>query len=301
MSDNDPPSGLMIQLSTLGPAITPAMLITWLDDVRSNHNNPSNPGYINGLVLQDIADQNGNLLTAYLDVIAPYLPGGATPAFAKASIGGVEELPWTGPGQRYIEGIEDQAFRDQNVALSVSAAKAFTSRYPLARTGWYISYEANLGAFQDSNVKNAYITYLNQLTTSLSAVKQGAFTWSPSFWTTYAATPEWALQALQTNFTDFFAKVQVPLAMDLQDFVGQSGGATTREDAVAWAKYLQQWAAKMTSVELNAEQFRQNGDGSIVGGDAIEVPARETYYVQQGIPVGPSFEIRFWHKRLYGS
>lgn len=295
--DTDPPSGLMIQISSLTSTTT---LKTWMEDVRKNHRNPAKPGYINNLVLQDIADVNGNLLTAYLDVLAPYLPGGATPAFTKVSIGGAADQPWTGSGQKYIEGIEDPTFRNRNVALSVSTGRAFKARYPLVRFDWYLPFEANVGAFWDGNIEAAYVAYVNSMTSGLLAVKAGGFTWSPAFWTPYRSMASWMLPALQANLTDFFTKVR-PFTMDLQDFVGQSGGATTKEDAVVWAKYLKtNWASRLVAVQLNAEQFKQDSSGGITAGDPIEVPAREKYYASQGVSVGPSFEIRFWHQRLYG-
>ena len=67
-------------------------------------------------------------------------------------------------------------------------------------------------------------------------------------------------------------------------------------------KYLKQnWSGEISLVEANAEQFKESSTGVITVGDAVEVPSRETYYVQQGVPIGPSWEIRYWHKRLYGS
>src|SRR4051812_34138850 len=86
----EPPMGLIIQVSSLPPSVTPASLKLWLDGVRKDHRSSSKPGYINTVTLQDIADQNGNLLTSYLDVIKPYLPGGLTPAFDRAFIGTVD-------------------------------------------------------------------------------------------------------------------------------------------------------------------------------------------------------------------
>jgi len=300
--DNDPPSGLVIQVSTLSPSVTPATLKAWLDSIRQSHRNSGKPGYITSVVLQDIADQNGNLLTNYLNVIAPYLPGGATPAFSQAYIGTVD-LPWTGTGSKYIDGIESAAFRSQNVNLSATAAQAFKKNYPKVKADWYITYEANLAGFWDSSIESSYATYINQLVPALSAVTPGkTFLWSPSFWTTYSNEPSWALPSLQANFGDFFSKVEPHLAIDIQDFVGQSNGATTKADAVTWMKYLKQnWPTANNSIEANAEQFKENSTGGITVGDSVEVPARETYYVQQGFPVGPSWEIRYWHQRLYGS
>ncbi len=299
---NEPPQGLIIQVSSLSPSVSPATFKTWLDSIRRDHRNPTTGGYINSVVLQDIGDQNGTLLTSYLDVIKPYLPGGITPAFDRAYIGTVD-LPWTASGSKYIEGIENAAFRTQNVNLSVTLAKAFKARYPTVRADWYITYEANLAGFWDSNIESSYLAYMNQLMPALSAVTSNkAFLWSPSFWTTYNNEPSWALPGLKTNLADLFSKVRPSLTLDLQDFVGQSNGTTKKEDAAQWIGYLKtNYLTYLPGLEINTEQFIQQASGSIVAGDPIEVPARENYYVQQSIKLGPAWEIRYWHHRLYGS
>src|ERR1035438_2004867 len=58
--DSDPPSGLIIQVSTLSPSVSPSTLKAWLESIRQNNHAVGQPGYINSVVLQDIADQNGN-------------------------------------------------------------------------------------------------------------------------------------------------------------------------------------------------------------------------------------------------
>ncbi len=297
----EPSQGLIIQVSSLAPTTTPAQLKVWLDHVRNNHRDYTKPGYINNVVLQDIADQNGNLLTSYLDVIVPYLPGGAKQAFSTAYLGTVD-LPWTGTGSKYIEGITNADFRNKNVSMSVSSAKAFKARYPKASTHWYITYEANLAGFWQKPTEEAYVTYINQLMASLSAVTPGkTFLWSPAFWTPYRNQFTWALPDMKTNLNDMFNRISQPLVLDLQDFVGQSKNASTKEDAVVWINYIKQNITKQPSVlQLNTEQFTINSSGAIVAGTNTEVAARENYYAKNGIKLGPSWEIRYWHKRLYG-
>lgn len=103
---SEPAHGLIIQVSTLSPTITPAKLKSWLDQIyqQNNISSKSTNGKIDSIVLQDIADTNGNLLTDYLDVIAPYLPGGATATFTKAYVGTVD-INWGASGSKYIEGV----------------------------------------------------------------------------------------------------------------------------------------------------------------------------------------------------
>lgn len=295
-----PAKGLMIQVSSL-QGTSPATLRTWLEDIRRDHHQRSQPGFINSVVLQDIADSSGRLYTSYLDVIAPYLPGGATPIFTRVYVGTVD-LAWTGPGSKYIEGIEDANFRNQNINVSRTAAAAFKARYPRISTDWYITYEANLAGFWDSRIEGAYTTYISQLMTTLSGVRANrAFMWSPAFWTQYADEPAWALPDLKTNLTHLFRSLPTPLTVDVQDFVGQSGGSSSMQSAVAWVRYLQQnFGAYLVKVQINVEQFTQSAAGSISVADTAEVSQREDYYASQNIELGPAWEIRYWHQRLYG-
>jgi hypothetical protein len=297
----DPPMGLMLQLSSLAPSTSPATLKTWLDDVRRDHRDPAKAGYINTIVLQDIADPAGALYTTYLDVLAPYLPGGATPAFTRAYVGTVD-LTWTGGGSKYIEGIENSAFRGRNVRKSLAVAKAFHSRYPKVVNSWYITYEANLAGFWDPSLAAAYRSYLVQVTSAFEAVVvNGAVLWSPAFWTMFADEPVWAFPGLKRNLSKLFSGLPTRLALNIQDYVGQSAGRSTPESAAAWVRYLKQnWASHLDGVRVNVEQFIRSTDGAISSGSASELPARESYYRHQGIELGAAWEMRYWHARLYG-
>lgn len=76
--------------------------------------------------------------------------------------------------------------------------------------------------------------------------------------------------------------------MDIQDFVGQSAGAATKESAAAWVGYLKQnWSSYLNGVQINAEQFTKSADGTIIAGDPGEVPLRESYYAGQNIELAP--------------
>lgn len=298
----DPPMGLIIQVSSLPSTTSPATLKGWLEDIRRDHHDSAKAGYINTVVLQDIADATGTLYTRYLDILAPYLPGGATPIFTQAYIGTVD-LPWTGTGSKYINGIESPAFRAQNVALSHVAAKAFQARYPRAITSWYVTYEANLAGFWDTNLVSAYRTYLVQLMHTLSSVRaHRQVLWSPAFWTTYANEPTWAAPGLKANLSNLFSSLPTRLTLSVQDFVGQSGGASSPQSAAAWVAYLKRNCSRyLTEVQINVEQFTESASGSIAAGSATGLPLRENYYRSQGIELGAAWEIRYWHARLYGS
>jgi hypothetical protein len=297
----DPPMGLMVQVSSLSPATSPATLKGWLEDVRRDHHDSAKPAYVNTIVLQDIADGAGALYTRYLDVLAPYLPGGATPIFTRAYVGTVD-LAWKGNGSKYIQGIESSTFRAENVKISLAAAKAFYARYPRVAVNWYVTYEANLAGFWDANLAGAYRTYLVQIMNALSSVRANrAFLWSPAFWTMYADEPTWAAPGLKANLSKLFSNLPTPLTLSVQDFVGQSGGASTPQSAAAWVAYLKRnWSSHLAKVQINVEQFTQSASGSIAAGSAAELPRRESYYRSQGIELGAAWEIRYWHARLYG-
>ncbi len=307
----EPTHGLMIQVSSLSPTISTNTLRAYLEDVRTKHRTLSPPdkngnrtqgaNYIDTLVLQDIADKDGNLYTNYLDIIAPYLPGGSTPAFDKVYVGTVD-LSWTSSGSKYIEGIKDANFRSKNITTSTTAAKAFKARYPSTKIDWYITYEANAASFWDASIETAYLSYINQLTTSLNGVASGKqFMWSPAFWQKYSDMQSVYGGSLKQNYTDFFSKLTTPILFNFQDFVGQSKGASTKDDAIAWANFMKtNWGSK-TKVSINTEQFTIDGSGAIIPGDSIELPARMSYYKSKGHALGPAWEIRYWHKRLYGN
>ena len=294
--------GLMIQLSSLAPATSPATLKHWLADIRRDHHDSAKPGYINTVVLQDIAHESGKLYTRYLDVLAPYLPGGATPIFTRAYVGTVD-LPWTGMGSKYLEGIESSAFRAENVRVSLAAAEAFRVRYPGVTNSWYITYEANLAGFWDADLAGAYRTYLIALMDSLPGVEaQGDVLWSPAFWTTYANVPTWGRSALTTNLRFLFSGLPHRINLSVQDFVGQSRGVSTPQDAASWVAYVKQnFSAYLSAVEINVEQFTESANGAITADVAADLPARENYYRSLGIGLGAAWEIRYWHARLYGS
>ena len=297
----DPPMGLMLQVSSLAPSVSPATLKTWLTDVRRDHRDPTKPGYVNAIVVQDIADPTGALYTSYLDVLAPFLPGGATPAFTRAYVGTVD-LPWTGGGSKYTAGIESSTFRSENKTKSVAAAKAFHSRYPQVVNDWYITYEANLAGFWDANLAAAYRAYIVGLSKAFAGVTpHRSLLWSPAFWTMFADEPAWAWPDLKKNLSTLFADLPTRLTLSIQDFVGQSAGATTPQNAAAWVRYLKQgWSSTLDRVQINVEQFAQSAGGAITTGSATELPAREEYYRGQGIELGAAWEMRYWHSRLYG-
>jgi hypothetical protein len=110
------------------------------------------------------------------------------------------------------------------------------------------------------------------------------------------------MPGLAANLTKVFSALPTPLTLSIQDFVGQSGGASSAQSAAAWVGYVKAHCSKyLTRVQLNVEQFTESANGAITTGSATGLPARENYYRSRGIAIGAAWEIRYWHARLYRS
>lgn len=121
-------------------------------------------------MLQDIASQEWQITHNLSRCDQTVFTGRKTPAFTTAYVGTVDLA--CGHRLQIYRRYRKLDVSKQNVALSNTAAKAFSVRYPTLKYNWYITYEANLGAFWNDAVKittpptsAAYV--------SLSAVKSG--------------------------------------------------------------------------------------------------------------------------------
>uniref|UniRef100_A0A914EI94 Uncharacterized protein n=1 Tax=Acrobeloides nanus TaxID=290746 RepID=A0A914EI94_9BILA len=87
-----------------------------------------------------------------------------------------------------------------------------------------------------------------------------------------------------------------PLWLAMQDHVGTLWCAPqqiTKEKAAIWFNFLKKFPFR--SLLMNVELYKFDcSTGAIYPADLAEVQAREAYYMRQGIPLGPSFELRFW-------
>lgn len=289
----------MIQVSTLAPSYTPADLVSWLQRIcQTSHGGD--------LVLQDIAVGDGPLLTSYLDPIVGFLPGAsAHPCFKRVFVGTVEPY-WSGPGNAYVQGIEDPAFVSQYLARSANVAAEFVARYPKVVTDWYISYEASMNDLYYPQVLASYTSMLSSALSTFAGIRPRAkVLWSPAFWYPYSVYSQNTLgmTTLRQNLTQLFttlARVGSGIdVVDLQDYVAGSGcqpvdNQVTPADAVGWARFLEGLGV-VPQVSLNTEQYALDcATGGIGPGDPTEVLAREAFYQSQGVELGPAFEIRYW-------
>jgi hypothetical protein len=289
------PLSLIVQVSSLAPTHSPETVAAWIEKACA----PSGD-----LVLQDIANADGVLASAYLDAIAPYLPGGERACFERVFVGTVD-LAWTGSGSKYVEGAQDAAFRQRYLALSQSVASSFVSRYPTLDIDWYITYEANLNDFYYPSIAGAYRSMLSSEMQMLTSIRAGAFAWSPAFWYPHSAYSSNAagMAQLRANLIDLFSSLQRTAGgiqlLTLQDYVAGSGcqpasNQVTPSDAASWARFLAD-LGMLPEVTMNIEQYRTDcATGSNGPGDRHELADRRAFYESQSVSIGPSFEIRYW-------
>jgi hypothetical protein len=292
---------VMIQLSTLSQVMTPSALKSWLRTIC-----PSNVVASGQLALQDVATDSGVLLTDYLDVLTPFLPGSSSrPCFARVYVGTVEPV-WTGAGNVYVEGVQDATFVASYLSRSAAVASAFVKRYPSVTTDWYLTYEANLNELYYPQVSAAYQSLLLAELKSRAALRRNRHVmWSPAFWYPYSSysTNSVGMAGLRTSLTALFTNLKaVGRGVDvvsLQDYVGGSScqpdyNRMTPADAVGWVSFLRGLGV-VNAVYVNTEQFRIDcTTGGIVDGDPSEVRSRESFYRSQGLTLGPAFELRYW-------
>ncbi|MEA2685139.1 MAG: hypothetical protein QOE93_334 [Actinomycetota bacterium] len=286
--------GVFVQVSTLGPTFSPAQVQAWMERICAGRQ----------VVLQDVAGQDGRLFTTYLDVIAPYLPGGSKACFTKVFVGTVD-LAWTGTGSKYSEGVQDAAFQERYLAMSNTAARAFVGRYPRTKVNWYLTYEANLNLLYYPEVHKAYRSMLATEMRNLRSIRAGSTMWSPTFAYPYSdySSNVAGMTQLRANLINLFgtwgATAGGLQVLNLQDFVAGSAcdpawNQTTPEDAVGWVNFLGS-LGQVPTVQLNVEQYSFDCDAGTIGpGNAGELAARTSFYRSLNVALGPAFEIRYW-------
>jgi len=304
------PKSLFVQATSVPTGTDAYITRTWFHKVCTEHRTPGAPDYIRNLVLSEIADTQGNLITDALDIIEDYYG-----CFDNIFVG-TRNLDHADP---YVSGMKDATFRWDNINLSVLVANAYEARFnqltPAAAYHWYISYEANLNYLaSDTTLKNAYAAYLLELSNQLNAIRSGAVLWSPAFWTPYGSVPSYP--ALQGAIQDVLTTAPGITWLHFQDFVGQAARYNcsttstsygfTAADGIGYHGLVS--AANpgtVASLRVNMEHFILGdvatcGSWYIVAGDSAEHAAREASYEAAGVPIGASWEIRWWYQALYG-
>jgi hypothetical protein len=277
---------------------------TYFDHVCTAHKTPGADDYIYDLVLSEVADDSGNLFDAQLDLVDDYFS-----CFNNIFFGTVA-LPWSGAGSPYVEGMKDEAFRWANINMSAAVADKIIARYPNVTINWYVSYEANLSAFaSDATLTADYAAFLGELSNELYAKRPGAVLWSPAFWSHPASEN---LTALRTELSTVFPVAPHLTWLHFQDFVGQSAHYTppdtyhydfTCQDALQHYDVLKAAAPNLASLAVNMELFvsgDSNAPTALYSGQQSEQQAREQCYAAAGVPIGASWEIRWWYLSDHG-
>lgn len=285
---------------------------------------------LDGLVLGNAADAQGELYTAQLDIVDDYFH-----CFSNIFIGTVEP-DWAGPGSPYVEGIVDPQFRWQQINLSRAVADKLLARYPAVYFHWYITYEANLNFFVGDDVrvdrtvgtpisgyavKEAYKAFLYQLSGDLYAKRQRTVLWSPTFWTPYASLSATQRSELQSAVRDVLVGSVRVNWLHFQDLIGQQSYVVCQsfsscyprvtypigcDNTVGYYGLLKAATSstQVVSLRTNMEMFiMQRAPGNqygIMPADKNELIEREACYGRNSVPIGASWEIRWWYLSYYG-
>jgi len=288
------------------------------------YNLTTSPSYIHSIAVQSLSGSDGELRVAALDTLLPALTRSRKRLYIGTNNGG------NGTGS-YCGDLLDASWRHANVALSVSVAKAFLSRYPSFEfDAWYISPEQFLNYLADgclaanhSRIGGEVIAaaqgaYLKEWTESLHALKPLDFLWSPS-------VPEFSVigdgsfdltkcrSNLRANLGAVLAAAPLLNQLAVQDSMGKASsvvnGSVSRKIngsnaivhcEIAAAAASEQGRGALLSVSINAELMLRHK----VGGKTLDLPcdprevqAREVLYMSKGWGLGPSWEMSFWYRQ----
>lgn len=295
------PKSLFIQVNTSNSSL----LQTALEHIRQEHRDTNESDIIYNVVLTDILDGNGNP-DPRLEIIRPYLPGGATPAFDNVFVG-VGNTDYTGsngtlpPWQAtspYAAGIKDPAFRWSNLIRQKDAWLKFSQWYGGSLFHGYVGYEAVLSWWTNNSIAQAYEAYLIQSVIDLHSVAPGsAVLWSPSIWDRWtwlsAEQKTLIVNAINNVFTNIpaWAYGNKVNWLHIQDARGTTAGwgtaAVQNVDVQAWYQdigALNLW----DSFRVNMEMFNQY----YMAITPATYDLREQEY--SNLQVGASWELRYW-------
>ena len=232
--------------------------------------------------------------------------------------------PWCADSP-YCGGILTNSWRWDNIAANREAADVFLGfvdlHYPGVRANlnWYVTYEAYFDWFGDNtysdSVRTAYSAYLLEMVRAYNqalryagepaASSSRAVLWSPAYESSYFSHSPLELNRIRDNLRYMFHDIQRTAAgegigrgvdwLDMQDKLGQ-----TECFSVECYVGVKDWYDFLTSVNfpefsfaslrVNMELFSSN----LPGPDFNEHKARQDFYEANGIPIGASWELRFW-------
>jgi hypothetical protein len=232
--------------------------------------------------------------------------------------------PWCADSP-YCGGILTNSWRWDNIEANREAADVFLGfvdlHYPAVRANlnWYVTYEAYFDWFGNNtysdSVRTAYSAYLLEMVRAYNqalryagepaASSSRAVLWSPAYESSYFSHSPLELNRIRDNLRYMFHDVQRTAEgegigrgvdwLDMQDKLGQ-----TECFSVECYVGVKHWYDFLTSVNfpefsfaslrVNMELFSSN----LPGPDVNEHRARQDFYEANGIPIGASWELRFW-------
>ena len=232
--------------------------------------------------------------------------------------------PWCGDSP-YCGGIMTPSWRWDNIEANREAAEIFLAytdyAYPGIRANvqWYVTYEAYFDWLGDNSysesVHTAYSAYLLEMVRAYNQALQyagepaasssRAVLWSPAYENSYYSHSLGELNQIRDNMRYMFQNVQTMAAsegiargvdwLDMQDKLGQTecfsiecySGVKNWYDFLSTVNFDH---FSFASLRVNMELFSSN----VPTPDLNEHMARENFYEANGIPIGASWELRFW-------
>lgn len=267
----------------------PTLLRQHLEHVRLYHKDPSRDDYIHNVVVNQIGRENGTL-ASNMAIIAPYMPGGDRKTFDNAFIGSTiikADRP-------YSVGMTDPSHRWRSLNAQKRLWLSFKTQYPHIDWHPYLEHEGVLDYFTSESIRQGYEAYLIQSIRDARIVHGGksrAFLWSPAIWSGRPLT--WRQRrAIKKTFRNVQSWTGGRFWLHLQDMMGRGRADITKEDVRTWYRQLNAMRC-FASLRVNMEMFTTR-PGYYGSGDPAEVQAREAWYAAQGMPLGASWEMRFW-------
>jgi hypothetical protein len=227
----------------------------------------------------------------------------------------------------YCGGIMTPSWRWDNIEANRKAADLFLAfvdfHFPDVRKtlNWYVTYEGYFdwlgGNRYSTGISDAYSAYMLEMVRvyndALRYVGEPAETasravlWSPAYANPYFSHTQLQLNDLRESLRTVFHNVQTMAAgegitrgvdwLDMQDKLGQTDCFSA--DCYAGVKQWYQFLTTVNSDQFAFANLRVNMElfsSNMPGPDPNEHMARQNFYEANGIPVGASWELRFWNR-----
>lgn len=259
-----------------------------LEHVHLYHKQRGTDNYIHNIVLDEIGSEWTGLHFPVLDVIAPYLPGGTRKTFDNVFVGS----HFVNGNQPYGKGMLNSEHRWANLRVQKYLWQQFADRYPNVPFHFYINHEGDLAQFQYRDIAAAYEAYLIQSIRDAYTVKDSqAILWSPAISNNQPLN--WrSRQGVKRTFKNVQSYTNNRLWVHLQDRLGRKNPPTI-QTVVKQYRQLKSMDV-FASLRVNMEMFQS--EPTYGPAPYWKLAEREAYYKNQGVPLGASWEIRFWRE-----